>query len=145
MRATAASTGCCRGWRMPGARSGAPRTWPPPRFPAPGWREPRARSPGVAEQDRRPRAVAGCGTRPYFPAPSRTHRTWRSMAIEPAVEQMIARAKEHFARGAYLAALEDLQAAAERHPKFADVQNLMGLCLSLAGRPEEALAAFERA
>jgi tetratricopeptide (TPR) repeat protein len=67
------------------------------------------------------------------------------MAIEPAVEQMIARAKEHFARGAYLAALEDLQAAAERHPEFADVQNLIGLCLSLAGRPEEAVAAFERA
>jgi len=67
------------------------------------------------------------------------------MPIEPAVEQMIARAKENFARGAYLAALEDLHAAAERHPEFADVQNLMGLCLSLAGRPEEALAAFERA
>src|SRR5215218_2773455 len=67
------------------------------------------------------------------------------MAMDPAVEQMIARARENFARSAYLAALEDLQAAAERHPGFADVQNLMGLCLSLAGRPEEALAAFERA
>ena len=67
------------------------------------------------------------------------------MAIEPAVEQMIARAKESFARGAYLAALEDLQAAAARYPGFADVQNLIGLCLSLSGRPEEALAAFERA
>lgn len=65
--------------------------------------------------------------------------------MDPAVEQMIARAKENFARSAYLAALEDLQAVAERHPGFADVQNLMGLCLSLAGRPEEALAAFERA
>ena len=64
--------------------------------------------------------------------------------MDPAVEQMIARARENFARSAYLAALEDLQAAAERHPGFADVQNLMGLCLSLAGRPEEALAAFER-
>jgi len=67
------------------------------------------------------------------------------LAIEPAVEQMIARAKESFARGAYLAALEDLEAAAARHPGFADVQNLIGLCLSLSGRPEEALAAFERA
>jgi len=65
--------------------------------------------------------------------------------MDPAVEQMIARARENFARSAYLAALEDLQAAAERYPGFADVQNLMGLCLSLAGRPEEALAAFERA
>lgn len=67
------------------------------------------------------------------------------MALDPAVEQMIARAKESFARGAYLAALEELQVVAERHPGFADVQNLIGLSLSLAGRPEEALEAFERA
>lgn len=67
------------------------------------------------------------------------------MALDPAVEQMIARAKESFARNAYVAALEDLQAVAERHPGFADVQNLIGLCLSLLGRPEEALDAFERA
>src|SRR4051794_15874919 len=67
------------------------------------------------------------------------------MALDPAVEQMIARAKESFARGAYVAALEDLQPVAERHPGFADVQNLIGLCLSLSGRPDEALAAFARA
>ncbi|HEX8694191.1 MAG TPA: tetratricopeptide repeat protein [Longimicrobium sp.] len=67
------------------------------------------------------------------------------MALDPAVEQRIARAKESFARNAYVAALEDLLFVAERHPEFADVQNLMGLCLSLAGRPEEALEAFERA
>jgi len=67
------------------------------------------------------------------------------MPPEPAVEQMIARARESFARGSYLAALEDLEAVAAQHPNFADVQNLIGLCLSLAGRPEEALAAFERA
>ncbi|HEU0052693.1 MAG TPA: tetratricopeptide repeat protein, partial [Longimicrobium sp.] len=67
------------------------------------------------------------------------------MALDPAVEQLIARAKESFARNAYFAALEDLQAVAERHPTFADVQNLMGLCLSLVGRPEEALAAFDAA
>jgi tetratricopeptide (TPR) repeat protein len=67
------------------------------------------------------------------------------MALDPAVEQTIARAKESFARGAYVAALEDLQSVAERHPGFADVQNLIGLCLSLLGRGEEALPAFERA
>ncbi|HEX5725284.1 MAG TPA: tetratricopeptide repeat protein [Longimicrobiaceae bacterium] len=67
------------------------------------------------------------------------------MALDPTVEQQIARAKEAFARNAYLAALEDLQAVAARHPGFADIQNLIGLCLSLAGRPEEALAAFARA
>ncbi|MFL5541478.1 MAG: tetratricopeptide repeat protein [Longimicrobiaceae bacterium] len=67
------------------------------------------------------------------------------MALDPAVEQMIARAKEDFARGAYVAALEELHPVAERHPTFADVQNLIGLCLSLLGRSDEALAAFERA
>src|SRR5436309_1945016 len=67
------------------------------------------------------------------------------MPLDPAVEQMIARAKENIARGSYVAALEELQTVAERHPAFADVQNLIGLCLSLIGRPEEAVAAFERA
>ena len=67
------------------------------------------------------------------------------MPLDPTVEQQIARAKEAFARNAYVAALEDLQAVAERHPNFADIQNLMGLCLSLLGRPEEALQAFDRA
>lgn len=67
------------------------------------------------------------------------------MSLDPAVEQMIARAKEDFARGAYVAALEELHPVAERHPTFADVQNLIGLCLSLLGRSDEALAAFERA
>jgi tetratricopeptide (TPR) repeat protein len=67
------------------------------------------------------------------------------MPLDPAVEQMIARAKENFARSAYRAALEDLEPVAERFPAFADVQNLMGLCLSLAGRSDEALAAFQRA
>jgi tetratricopeptide (TPR) repeat protein len=67
------------------------------------------------------------------------------MALDPTVEQTIARAKESFARNAYLAALQDLEAVAAVHPGFADVQNLMGLCLSLLGRPEDALAAFDRA
>jgi len=61
------------------------------------------------------------------------------------VEQLIARGKEALARNQYLAALDDLQAAADRRPGFADVQNLVGLCLSMVGRPEEALGAFERA
>lgn len=67
------------------------------------------------------------------------------MPLDPAVEQLIARAKESIARNAYVAALEDLQQVAERHPGFADVQNLIGLCLSLGGRPEEAVEAFTRA
>jgi tetratricopeptide (TPR) repeat protein len=67
------------------------------------------------------------------------------MAVDPSVEQLIARGKEAFARNQYLAALTDLQQAAEAQPGFADVQNLTGLCLSLLGRPEEAVDAFRRA
>ena len=67
------------------------------------------------------------------------------MALDPSVEQLIARGKDAFARNQYLPALADLQEAAARHPGFADVQNLIGLCLSLLGRPEEAVDAFRRA
>jgi tetratricopeptide (TPR) repeat protein len=67
------------------------------------------------------------------------------MAIDPSVEHALARAKEAFARNQYLVALGDLQQVAELHPEFADVQNLMGLCLAMVGRGEEALEAFERA
>lgn len=64
---------------------------------------------------------------------------------EISVEQRVARGKEALARGQYLSALADLEAAAAQRPAFADVQNLMGLCLSMVGRPEEALDAFARA
>ena len=67
------------------------------------------------------------------------------MTQEPAVDQLIARGKEALARNQYLAALDDLQAAAAQRPAFADVQNLSGVCLSMLGRPDEALAAFTRA
>jgi tetratricopeptide (TPR) repeat protein len=67
------------------------------------------------------------------------------VALDPSVEQLIARGKESFARNQYLAALADLQEVAALHPGFADVQNLIGLCLSLLGRPEEAVEAFRRA
>lgn len=67
------------------------------------------------------------------------------MAHELTTEQLIARGKEAYARNAYLAALEDLQEVVRREPRFADVHNLMGLCLSLTGRPEAAVEAFDRA
>jgi tetratricopeptide (TPR) repeat protein len=67
------------------------------------------------------------------------------MTQDPGVEQLIARGKDALARNQYLAALDDLQAAAAQRPGFADVQNMMGLCLSMVGRPDEALAAFARA
>jgi tetratricopeptide (TPR) repeat protein len=61
------------------------------------------------------------------------------------LDQWIARGRGAFARNDYLAALEDLQRAAERKPEFPDIQNLIGLCLSMLGKPEEALEAFDRA
>lgn len=65
--------------------------------------------------------------------------------MEPSLEQQIARGKEAYARNDFLAALADLQAAAEREPDFPDVQNLIGICLGLLGRPEAAIHAFDRA
>ncbi len=67
------------------------------------------------------------------------------MAAEATTEQLLARAKEAYARNAYLAALGDLQLIVEQRPDFPDVRNLMGLCLSLLGRTDEALEAFGRA
>lgn len=67
------------------------------------------------------------------------------MSLDPSVEQIIAHGKEAFIRGEYLTALGELQRAAALHPGFADVQNLIGLCLSLLGRPEEAVEHFQRA
>lgn len=67
------------------------------------------------------------------------------MTQEPAVEQLIARGRDALARSQYLSALDDLQAAAAQRPGFADVQNMLGLCLSMLGRADEALAAFGRA
>jgi tetratricopeptide (TPR) repeat protein len=67
------------------------------------------------------------------------------MAQELTTEQLIARGREAYARNAYLAALEDLGEAVRREPCFADVHNLIGLCLTLVGRPEAAVEAFEEA
>jgi tetratricopeptide (TPR) repeat protein len=67
------------------------------------------------------------------------------MTHDPAVEQQIARAREAVARGQYLAALDDLLAVTSRRPGFADVHNLTGVCLSMIGRPDEALESFARA
>jgi tetratricopeptide (TPR) repeat protein len=67
------------------------------------------------------------------------------MAHELTTEQLIARGREAYARNAYLAALEDLGEAVRREPRFADAHNLIGLCLSLVGRPEAAVEAFDQA
>lgn len=67
------------------------------------------------------------------------------MAHELTTEQLIARGREFYARNAYLSALGDFQEVVRREPRFADVHNLTGLCLSLTGRPEAAVEAFDRA
>ncbi len=67
------------------------------------------------------------------------------MPLDPTTEQLIARGKEAYGRSAYLAALEDLEEVVRREPRFADVHNVIGLCLSLTGRPDAAVEAFDRA
>lgn len=65
--------------------------------------------------------------------------------MNPEAEQLIKRAREAYERRDYVAALADLREVAERRPVFADVRNLMGLCLSLLGQPEAALEQFDAA
>ncbi len=67
------------------------------------------------------------------------------MAQDPTTDQLISRGKEAFSRNAYLAALEDFEEVVRREPGFADVHNLLGLCLSLLGRPDAAVESFDRA
>jgi tetratricopeptide (TPR) repeat protein len=60
-------------------------------------------------------------------------------------QRLLFTAREAYERRDYNAALADLRTVAEEHPGFADVRNLMGLCLSMLSRPEDALAEFDRA
>lgn len=60
-------------------------------------------------------------------------------------DRLIARGQEAYARGDYAAAVAELREAARRAPQFADVHHLLGVCLALIGRPDEALEAFDRA
>lgn len=60
-------------------------------------------------------------------------------------ERLIQDAREAFDRRDYVAALADLREVAENHPHFADVRQLMGLCLNFLGQPEAALDQFDRA
>lgn len=65
------------------------------------------------------------------------------MSTEP--NQLIQRAREAFDRRDYVAALADLREVVDNHPHFADVRQLMGLCLSFLGQPDAALEQFEKA
>jgi tetratricopeptide (TPR) repeat protein len=67
------------------------------------------------------------------------------MAQPETTDEVLARGRAAFEKGAYAAALLDLEEVARRRPRFADVQHMIGVCLSLTGRPEAALGAFDRA
>lgn len=60
-------------------------------------------------------------------------------------DRLIFTAREAYERRDYNAALADLRKVVEEYPHFADVRNLMGLCLGFLGRSEEALEEFDRA
>lgn len=60
-------------------------------------------------------------------------------------EQLVQRGREAFERKDYVAALADLREVLLRHPSFADIRHLAGLCLGFLGQPEAALQEFQRA
>lgn len=60
-------------------------------------------------------------------------------------EQLIARGKECLARNDMVGAIGALREAAAREPRYADVRNLLGVSLSLAGEPEAAVEELTRA
>lgn len=60
-------------------------------------------------------------------------------------DQLIARGKEALAHNDVVGAIAALREAATREPQYADVRNLLGVGLSLAGELEAALGEFSRA
>jgi tetratricopeptide (TPR) repeat protein len=67
------------------------------------------------------------------------------MSEELSTERLIARGRDAYAHSDYAAALADLRKVARRQPRFADIHHLLGVCLALVGRPEEALDSFDNA
>lgn len=60
-------------------------------------------------------------------------------------DRLIQRAREAYERRDFVAALSDFREVVDNHPHFADVRQMMGLCLSFLGQPDAALEQFERA
>ena len=60
-------------------------------------------------------------------------------------EHLLASARERFALQDYFGAIHQLEELISLGSAFADAHHLMGLCLSLLGRPQAALASFDRA
>ncbi|HSM34919.1 MAG TPA: tetratricopeptide repeat protein [Longimicrobiales bacterium] len=61
------------------------------------------------------------------------------------VRPSIARGREAFSRGDYVTALDEFNSVVDRHPQYADIHQLMGLCFCLLGQPEAGLQSFEHA
>jgi tetratricopeptide (TPR) repeat protein len=61
------------------------------------------------------------------------------------VRPSIARGREAFSRGDYVTALDEFNDVVDRHPQYADIHQLMGLCFCLLGQPEAGLQSFEHA
>lgn len=57
----------------------------------------------------------------------------------------IARGRKAFGRGDYVTALDEFNAVVTRHPQYADIHQLMGLCFCLLGQPEAGLQSFGHA
>lgn len=60
-------------------------------------------------------------------------------------DQLIAKGKECLAQNDYVGAIGALREASDRHPDYADVHQLLGVALSLAGQPESAVREYDRA
>lgn len=67
------------------------------------------------------------------------------MIEELTTEQLIDRGREAYARDQYPLALAHFREVVRREPGYADIHNLMGMCLSMVGEPEAALDSFCRA
>lgn len=65
--------------------------------------------------------------------------------MEGPVKELIERGRRSYERGDYVAALADFREVLSRHPQFADIRHLAGLCLSFLGQSEAALEEFDRA
>lgn len=65
--------------------------------------------------------------------------------MDAPVKELIERGRRSYERGDYVAALADFREVLSRHPQYADIRHLAGLCLSFLGQPEAALEEFDRA
>jgi tetratricopeptide (TPR) repeat protein len=65
--------------------------------------------------------------------------------METQVKELIERGRRSYERADYVAALADFRDVLTRHPEFADIRHLAGLCLGFLGQHEAALEEFDRA